>query len=41
MFCGSATGVLLPPFVIYKSKRLFHEWCIGGPPDTGFDSSAK
>ena len=20
MFCGSATGLLLPPFVIYKSK---------------------
>jgi hypothetical protein len=39
MFCASATGSLLPPFVIYKSKRLFQEWCVGGPPHTGFDNS--
>ncbi|CAF4904409.1 unnamed protein product, partial [Rotaria socialis] len=33
MFCASATGFLLPPFVVYKSKRfgwmektLFYEW---------------
>lgn len=30
MYCGSATGFLLPPFIIYKSKRLFQEWCVGG-----------
>ncbi|CAF4170030.1 unnamed protein product, partial [Rotaria sordida] len=41
MFCASAAGVLLPPFVIYKSKRLFQEWCVGGPPDTGFSNSDK
>ncbi|CAF4192225.1 unnamed protein product, partial [Rotaria sordida] len=41
MFCGSAAGVLLPPFVIYKSKRLLDEWCIGGPSDTGYDCSKK
>ncbi|CAF4113637.1 unnamed protein product, partial [Rotaria sordida] len=41
MFCGSAVGVLLPPFVIYKSKRLLDEWCIGGPSDTGYDCSKK
>ncbi|CAF4189075.1 unnamed protein product, partial [Rotaria sordida] len=39
MFCASATGFLLPPFVIYKSKRLFQEWCVGGPPNTGFSNS--
>lgn len=41
MFCASATGVLLPPFVIYKAKRLFAEWCLGGPSDTGFEISDK
>ncbi|CAF3853356.1 unnamed protein product [Rotaria sp. Silwood1] len=41
MFCASATGFLLPPFVIYKSKRLFQEWCVGGPPNTGFSNSKK
>ncbi|CAF3877399.1 unnamed protein product [Rotaria sp. Silwood2] len=41
MFCGSATGLLLPPFVIYKSKRLLDEWCIGGPTDIGYDCSEK
>ncbi|CAF4694793.1 unnamed protein product, partial [Rotaria sp. Silwood2] len=39
MFCASATGVLLPPFVINKSKRLFQEWCVKGPPSTGFENS--
>ncbi|CAF1521897.1 unnamed protein product [Adineta steineri] len=39
IFCGSATGHLLPPFVIYKSKRLFQEWCTGGPPDAGYSNS--
>lgn len=41
MMCASATGALLPPFIIYRSKRLFSEWCIGGPPDTGFSNSDK
>jgi hypothetical protein len=41
MFCTSATGFLLPPFVIYKSQRLYQEWCVGGPPDTGFSNSEK
>jgi hypothetical protein len=41
MFCASATGSLLPPFVIYKSKRLFHEWCSGGPADAGYSCSDR
>ena len=40
-FCGSAKGLLLPPFVIYKSKRLFDEWCVKGPSDTGYDCAGK
>jgi hypothetical protein len=41
MFCASATGFLLPPYVIYKSKRLYQQWCSGGPPDTAFNNSEK
>ena len=41
MFCASATGQLLPPFIVYKAKRLFQEWCVGGPADTGFSASEK
>jgi hypothetical protein len=41
MICASATGAILPPFIIYRSKRLFNEWCMGGPPDAGFSNSNK
>lgn len=39
IFRGCAADLLLPPLVIYKSKRLFDEWCIGGSSDTGYDCS--
>ncbi|CAF4101540.1 unnamed protein product [Rotaria magnacalcarata] len=39
MFCASATDFLLPPFVVYKSKRLYQEWCSGGPPEACFYNS--
>lgn len=41
MYCASATGYMLPPFVIYKSKRLYQEWCVGGPPGTGYSNSDR
>ena len=41
MFCASATGFLLPPFVIYKAKRMFNEWCIGGPNDAGYSCTER
>lgn len=31
MVCGSADGVLLPPYVIYKSIHLYETWKEGGP----------
>lgn len=31
MFCGSATGVLLPPYVIYKSEHMWDRWTENGP----------
>ncbi|KAJ8909547.1 hypothetical protein NQ315_012741 [Exocentrus adspersus] len=31
MFCGSADGTLLPPYVIYKSIHLYDTWKEHGP----------
>ncbi|CAF4627833.1 unnamed protein product [Rotaria sp. Silwood2] len=39
LVCASATGEILPPFVVYRSKRLFQEWCLGAPPNTGFSNT--
>ncbi|CAF3192699.1 unnamed protein product, partial [Rotaria sp. Silwood2] len=39
LICASATGHILAPFVVYRSKRLFQEWCMGGPLNTGFSNS--
>ena len=36
LFCGSASGVYTPPFVVYKSKHLYREWIIGGPAGCGY-----
>jgi hypothetical protein len=41
MICASATGQLMPPFVVYRSKRLFQEWCLGGPLGAGYATSDK
>ena len=29
--CGSASGVRLPPFIVYKGKHLYGSWTNGGP----------
>ena len=39
LFCVSATGVYLPPYIIYKSKYLYDKWTEGGPVGTGFSCS--
>lgn len=31
MFCGSASGVILPPYVIYKAKYMYDVWMLNGP----------
>lgn len=31
MVCGSAGGVLLPPYIVFKSGSLWESWTIGGP----------
>jgi hypothetical protein len=39
MFAGTASGQLLPPYVVYKSKNLYDTWTIGGPEGTRFNRS--
>ena len=37
MYCGSATGDLLPCYVVYKSEHLWSTWTEGAPPGTRFN----
>ncbi|CAH2103358.1 unnamed protein product [Euphydryas editha] len=39
MFCGSADGELLPPFVVSKSSCLWTTWTEGGPEGTRYSCS--
>jgi hypothetical protein len=39
MFAGSATGKLLPPYVVYKSEHLWDSWTEGGPENTRYNRS--
>ena len=32
MFCGSASGFVLPPMIIYKAENLWDGWTTGGIP---------
>lgn len=34
MFAGTASGVFLPPYVVYKSQNVYESWCTGGPKGT-------
>ncbi|CAH1965359.1 unnamed protein product [Acanthoscelides obtectus] len=33
MMCGSASGVLLPPYVICKAEKMWKQWIEPGPKD--------
>lgn len=39
MFCASATGEVLPIYVVYKAKHLYDSWMDGGPPHTRYNRS--
>lgn len=41
MFCGSATGQLLPPYVVFKAEHLWDSWTRNGPPGTRYNRSAS
>ena len=36
-FAAAANGVLLPPYVVYRSKHISDTWRIGGPKHTRFN----
>lgn len=33
MFAGSASGVLLPPYIVYKAKDVYETWNENGLED--------
>ena len=39
MFCGNATGEILPPYVVYKSESIWSTWTEGGPAGTRYNRS--
>ena len=39
MFCGTASGELLPPYTVYKAKHLYDTWVQGGPKGSRFNRS--
>lgn len=39
MFACSASGVLLPPYIVYKSDNLWQTWTENGPPKARYNRS--
>ncbi|XP_074033108.1 uncharacterized protein [Leptinotarsa decemlineata] len=39
MFCGKAAGDMLPPYVVYKSDKLWSTWVENGPHGTRYNRS--
>lgn len=39
MFCVSASGTTLPPYIVYKARNLYPEWMQGGDADYQYNRS--
>ena len=39
MFCGTATGDPLEPYVVYKATNMWNSWTTGGPPRARYNRS--
>ncbi|KAG5862944.1 hypothetical protein JTB14_023341 [Gonioctena quinquepunctata] len=39
MFFCSASGVMLPPYIVYETDHLWSTWTGGGPPNTRYNRS--
>jgi len=39
MFSGTASGVILPLYVVYKAEHLYNTWTYNGPPGTRYNRS--
>ncbi|XP_066980664.1 uncharacterized protein [Macrobrachium rosenbergii] len=37
MFACTASGKMLPPYVVYKAKHLYDSWTEGGPSNTRYN----
>lgn len=40
-YSGSASGKVLPPYIVYKGKNLYEAWSAGGPIGTCYTTSEK
>lgn len=41
MFAGTASGTLLPPYVIYRAQNLYPAWCDNGPVGAVYIASQR
>ena len=41
MFCGNATGAMMPPYVCYKSLHLYPQWMEKGPKNTRYNRTTS
>jgi hypothetical protein len=39
MFCGSASGAMLPAYVVYKAEHVWSTWMEGGPKNVRYNRS--
>lgn len=39
MFCGTATGIILPIYVVYRAKYVYHTWVENGPPGARYNAT--
>ena len=37
MYCGTANGDILPPYVIYKATLMYNTWMEQGPRGTRYN----
>jgi len=41
MICGSASGQMMPPMVVYQAKNLYPSWIENGPKGTVYSVSSN
>jgi hypothetical protein len=39
MMCGNGVGDVLPPYVVYRAKKMWNSWSRSGPPGTRYNCS--
>ena len=41
MYCGSATGEVLPPYVVHRAENMWDTWVSGGPKGARYNRSSS